>query len=107
MRVTNKNDQHTDLLCLKMFKYSILTEKTIKNEMKYNCMTFVVNNNITKEHIKIAFKSFFDIIIKNVRVINTKGKQKRFQGRKFQTNGVKKVMVRVPDLNRIKEVLNV
>lgn len=106
MKVYKKDFKNADLLCLEMFKSNILTEKAVNNEMRYNCMTFVVRNEITKRHIKIAIEEFFKTAVINVRVLNTKGRIRSFQGRKFSTNGHKKVMVRVEDIEKIREVLS-
>ncbi|MFN9115947.1 MAG: 50S ribosomal protein L23, partial [Bacteroidota bacterium] len=85
----------------------VLTEKSVNYEMKYSTMTFFVHDNITKSHIKIAIEKFFETQVLGVRTLNTKGKLKNFRGRKFQTKGHKKAIVRVENIEKIKEVLNV
>jgi large subunit ribosomal protein L23 len=106
MKVNKKNLKNTDLLCLDMFRDSVLTEKSVENEMKYNTMTFVVYNKITKTHIKAGIEKFFGINVLSVRTLNTKGKLKNFKGKKFSTLGFKKAIVRVDNLDKVREVLN-
>lgn len=106
MKIKKEDIKNADLLCLDMFKDSVLTEKSVNAEMRYNQMTFYVLPHITKNHVKIAIESFFKTDVISVRIINTASKQRAFKGRKFFTDVKKKVMVRVSNLDAIREVLN-
>jgi ribosomal protein L23 len=108
MKVYKEDLKNADLLCLEMFRDSIMTEKSVNEEMKYNCMTFKVLPHITKNHIRIAIEAFFKTKVTSVRVINTKSKRKTIRGRKeFFTKTYKKVMVRVENFEAIQGGLNV
>ena len=107
MKVYKKDFKNADLMCLEMFKDSVLTEKSINYEMYHNCMTFLVHKNITKHHVKFAIEEMFKTEVINVRVINTKSKRKSNQKRKnIFTPTYKKVMVRVADLDAVRGGLN-
>lgn len=107
MKINKKDIKNADLLCLEMFKDSVMTEKSVNAEMRDGCMTFLVHKNITKNHVRIGIEEFFKTKVVSVRVINTKSKTKRFRGRKeFFTATYKKIMVRVEDLSKVQEALN-
>lgn len=106
MKVNKKDFKNADLLCLEMFKNSVLTEKSVNEEMVNNCMTFLVRPNITKNHIRISVEALFKTEVISVRVINTKGRMKQFKRTKFMTPGYKKVMVKVADLDAIRRGLD-
>ena len=107
MKVYKENFKNGDLLGYDIFRDSILTEKSVKSETEDSCMTFYVNPNITKNHIRFGVSALFNVRVLSVRICNTKGRMKNFRGKKFETNGKKKAFVKVDDLNRIREVLSV
>lgn len=59
------------------------SEKTTVMADKFNQITFKVMKNATKTEIKMAVEHIFNVKVKNVSVINVKGKTKRFK----QTSG--------------------
>jgi large subunit ribosomal protein L23 len=59
------------------------SEKTTVMADKFKQFTFKVMKNATKAEIKMAVEHIFNVKVKNVSVINVKGKAKRFK----QTSG--------------------
>ena len=59
------------------------SEKTTVMADKFKQFTFKVMKNATKTEIKMAVEHIFNVKVKNVSVINVKGKAKRFK----QTSG--------------------
>jgi large subunit ribosomal protein L23 len=59
------------------------SEKTTVMADKFKQFTFKVLKNATKTEIKMAVEHIFNVKVKNVSVINVKGKSKRFK----QTSG--------------------
>lgn len=59
------------------------SEKTTVMADKFNQFTFKVLNTATKPEIKQAVEQMFNVKVKNVSVLNVKGKRKRFK----QLNG--------------------
>ena len=59
------------------------SEKTTVMADKFKQFTFKVMKNATKAEIKMAVEHIFNVKVKNVSVINVKGKSKRFK----QTSG--------------------
>jgi large subunit ribosomal protein L23 len=54
-----------------------ISEKTSIISEKNNQVTFKVANDATKPEIKEAIESLFDVQVKDVKVLNVKGKTKR------------------------------
>lgn len=59
------------------------SEKATVMAEKFNQVTFKVLKTATKREIKLAVEHLFNVKVKNVSVINVKGKSKRFK----QTTG--------------------
>jgi large subunit ribosomal protein L23 len=59
------------------------SEKTTVLADKFKQFTFKVLKNATKAEIKTAVEHIFNVKVKNVSVVNVKGKSKRFK----QTSG--------------------
>jgi large subunit ribosomal protein L23 len=59
------------------------SEKATVIAEKHKQFTFKVLKTATKTEIKIAVENIFNVKVKNISVINVKGKKKRFK----QTNG--------------------
>jgi large subunit ribosomal protein L23 len=59
------------------------SEKTTIMADKFKQFTFKVLKTATKNEIKLAVEHIFKVKVKNVSVVNVKGKQKRFK----QTSG--------------------
>lgn len=69
-----------------------ITEKsTLLSEN--NAVVFKVANDATKPQIKDAVEALFDVKVKGVNTIVQKGKTKRWKGRPYKRNDVKKAVV--------------
>ena len=70
----------------------VITEKaTMASE--FNKVTFKVRRNATKPQIKEAVEKLFDVKVKSVNTLVTKGKVKLFRGMRGQRSDVKKAVV--------------
>lgn len=70
----------------------VITEKaTTLSEL--NKVVFRVSKDSTKPQIKAAVEQLFDVKVKSVNTLVTKGKVKVFRGRKGQRSDVKKAVV--------------
>ena len=69
-----------------------ITEKsTLLSEN--NAVVFKVANTATKPQIKAAIEALFDVKVKGVNTMVQKGKTKRWKGRPYTRNDVKKAVV--------------
>ena len=69
-----------------------ITEKsTMLSE--HNAVVFKVAPTATKPEIKAAIEALFNVNVKNVNTIVTKGKSKRWKGRPYQRSDMKKAIV--------------
>ena len=69
-----------------------ITEKsTMLSES--NSVVFKVAPSATKPEIKAAIEALFNVNVKNVNTIVTKGKSKRWKGRPYQRSDMKKAIV--------------
>ncbi|MEP3225856.1 MAG: 50S ribosomal protein L23 [Parasphingorhabdus sp.] len=69
-----------------------ITEKsTLLSE--HNAVVFKVANSATKPQIKAAIEALFDVKVKGVNTMVQKGKTKRWKGRPYTRNDVKKAVV--------------
>lgn len=69
-----------------------ITEKsTLLSEN--NAVVFKVANDATKPQIKEAVEALFDVKVAGVNTIVTKGKTKRWKGKPYKRNGMKKAIV--------------
>ena len=70
----------------------VITEKaTMASE--HNKVVFKVRKNATKPQIKEAVEKLFDVKVKSVNTLVTKGKVKLFRGIRGQRSDVKKAVV--------------
>ena len=69
------------------------SEKTTIMAEKFKQFTFKVLKTATKNEIKQAVESMFNVKVKNVSVINVKGKRKRFKQTSGKRNDWKKAFV--------------
>ena len=70
----------------------VITEKaTLLSEQ--NKVVFRVSMNSTKDEISAAVEELFKVQVLKVNTLITKGKTKRFRGRKGQRSDVKKAIV--------------
>ena len=58
-----------------------------------NSVVFKVAPTATKPEIKAAIEALFNVKVKNVNTIVTKGKSKRWQGKPYQRSDMKKAIV--------------
>ncbi|NVE94158.1 50S ribosomal protein L23 [Erythrobacter sp. HA6-11] len=69
-----------------------ITEKsTLLSEN--NAVVFKVANDATKPQIKEAVEALFDVKVAGVNTIVTKGKTKRWKGKPYKRNDMKKAIV--------------
>ena len=69
-----------------------ITEKsTMLSET--NAVVFKVAQRASKPEIKAAVEALFNVKVKNVNTIITKGKTKRWKGKPYQRSDVKKAIV--------------
>ena len=73
-----------------------ITEKsTLASEN--NAVVFKVANDATKPQIRDAVEALFDVKVTGVNTIVTKGKVKRWRGKPYRRNDVKKAIVTLKD----------
>ncbi|SDZ76751.1 MAG: 50S ribosomal protein L23 [Candidatus Thiothrix putei] len=70
-----------------------VTEKTVRASEKANQYVFKVAKTATKQEIKDAVETLFEVKVDQVRTINVKGKQKNFGRRSGHRNDWKKAYV--------------
>ena len=68
---------------------------------EYNKVVFKVANTATKPQIKEAVEKLFNVKVKAVNTVLTKGKVKKFRGRPGRRNDVKKAYVTLVEGNTI------
>ena len=73
-----------------------ITEKaTLASE--HNAVVFKVANDATKPQIKEAVEAIFGVSVTGVNTINVKGKTKRWKGKPYKRNDLKKAVVTLKD----------
>ena len=73
-----------------------ITEKaTLLSEN--NAVVFKVADSATKPQIKEAVEALFDVKVKGVNTLVQKGKTKRWKGRPYTRNDIKKAVVRLAE----------
>ncbi len=70
-----------------------VTEKTVRASEKANQYVFKVAKTATKQEIKDAVETLFEVKVDQVRTINVKGKQKNFGRRAGHRSDWKKAYV--------------
>ena len=97
MSATDRNKpEHYDVIVK-----PIITEKaTLAGELA-NAVTFEVAKSASKPQIKDAVEALFNVKVKAVNTVVTKGKVKRFKGRPGVRNDVKKAYVTLEEGNTI------
>jgi large subunit ribosomal protein L23 len=73
----------------------VISEKSTIAADQNNQFVFKVVPDATKPEIKKAVEMMFDVKVENVRVVNIKGKQKRFGKIMGRRNGVRKAYVKL------------
>lgn len=74
----------------------VITEKAT-NLSEQDKVVFRVARDATKPQIKEAVERLFEVKVRSVNTLVTKGKQKIFRGRKGQRSDVKKAIVTLAD----------
>jgi large subunit ribosomal protein L23 len=73
-----------------------ITEKsTLLSE--FNAVVFKVSQDATKPQIKAAVEALFDVKVVGVNTLVQKGKTKRWKGRPYTRNDIKKAVVRLAE----------
>lgn len=73
----------------------IVSEKSAMVAEKNNQYVFRVLPDANKREVKKAVEQLFEVKVKEVRVLNVKGKRKRFGGRMGQRSDWRKAYVRL------------
>jgi large subunit ribosomal protein L23 len=77
-----------------------ITEKsTLLSEQ--NAVVFKVANDATKPQIKAAVEALFNVTVRNVNTIVSKGKTKRWKGQPYKRSDSKKAIVTLADGQQI------
>ena len=79
----------------------IVTEKGVYQSTEVNQYTFEVNPLATKDDVRQAVESLFDVKVVKVRTQNRSGKPRRYRYRKGQTKSIKKAVVTLDSEHRI------
>lgn len=74
-----------------------ITEKTASVAEEARLHAFKVLPSASKGDVKAAVELMFDVTVENVRVLNVKGKQKRFQQRLGKRSDWKKAYVKLAE----------
>jgi large subunit ribosomal protein L23 len=74
----------------------LVTEKSATGS-QFSQVTFRVPKEATKPHIKLAVETLFDVKVKGVNTMISKGKTKRFKGRLGVRSDMKKAIVTLED----------
>lgn len=79
----------------------LVTEKGMHRSTRYNAYSFEVNRLATKDDIRNAVESLFNVKVVHVRTINRKGKPRRTRFRSAHTKDWKKAIVKLNPEHRI------
>jgi large subunit ribosomal protein L23 len=79
----------------------LVTEKGMHRSTRYNAYSFEVNRLATKDDIRRAVESLFNVSVIHVRTINRKGKPRRTRFRSAHTKDWKKAIVKLNPEHRI------
>jgi len=75
----------------------VVSEKSVFAAEDHNTHVFKVAPEATKLDIKNAVESLLNVKVDNVRVVNVKGKTKRFGARQGKRSDVRKAYVRLAE----------
>jgi large subunit ribosomal protein L23 len=79
----------------------LVTEKGVHRSTRHNAYTFEINKLATKEDVRRAVESLFDVKVVKVATQNRKGKLRRTRARFGRTSDWKKAIVTLNEDNRI------
>lgn len=91
-KLTVKTVKLSDERMYDVIRAPVITEKTTMLSEK-NQVTFRVPLDATKPEIRVAVERLFDVKVKAVNTLITKGKTKRFRGVPGRRSDVKKAVV--------------
>lgn len=75
----------------------VVTEKSTMAAEKAGQVVFTVANRATRKDVKAAVEQAFDVEVESVRILNVKGKTKRFGGGIGKRNDRKKAYIRLKE----------
>ncbi len=81
----------------RVIKRPYISEKGYERAEELNTYTFVVDMEATKDDIRNALKTIWDVAPLSVRTIITHGKKRRYGRNIGSTNPIKKAMVRLAE----------
>lgn len=79
----------------------LVTEKGMNRSTRFNAYAFEVNRLATKDDVRNAIESLFDVRVVGVRTQNRKGKVRRSRFRTGATRDWKKAIVQLDPEHRI------
>lgn len=79
----------------------LITEKNVHKSQRLNQYSFEVNPRATKEDVKLAVESLFNVKVTKVRTQTRRGKHRRYRYRMGKLNDWKKAIVSLAEDNRI------
>jgi len=79
----------------------LVTEKGMHRSTRFNAYSFEINRLATKEDVRIAVETLFDVKVLEVRTQNRKGKPRRSRFRYGYTKDWKKAIVKLDPEYRI------
>lgn len=79
----------------------VVTEKSSTLQSIRNQYTFRVAEGATKNEIRKAVETLFDVKVESVNVLNLPGKTKRVLGRPGRTSGWRKAIVKLAEGDHI------
>lgn len=84
-----------------IIKKPLITEKTMQMLQEGNWVAFGVCRNANKIQIKAAVEKIFSVNVKNVNIVNVKGKFRRFGKNVGKVKDWKKALVRLKEGDKI------
>lgn len=79
----------------------VVTEKSTDLAGKFNQYTFIVSRDANKTSIKLSIEEIFKVKVKDLKVINVKGKPKRMGKNVGLTSSFKKAVITLMPGNKI------
>ncbi len=75
----------------------VVTEKSTRAAEEHGQAVFYVANDATRNDVKAAIEQAFEVEVESVRVLNAKGKTKRFGGALGRRTDRKKAYIRLKE----------
>ena len=96
MAKAKKEKQELAAWMYDVIRAPVVTEKSTLGS-QYGQVTFLVDKAATKPQIKAAVEALFDVKVKGVNTLTSKGKTKVFKGRKGFRSDEKKAIISLAD----------